>query len=409
MNNKITVFTGVSTHPGTFAHILFPAIILMLAPLAMVGCKRDEIRVYTLPKEANAVPVATTSPSQAAAPSPPVIWTLPEDWAEVANTEPMRVATLSAGPENVEVSLSAFPGPAGGVLANVNRWRGQLGLDPVDEAGLVETMESSTGHGATVAIVDLQSPDGDRMLAAIVDPGDGHTWFVKAIGDTDPLESIIESFRVFSRSIRIDPDFDPHAGHNHPPGEHPEPAADEHAGHNHPPGEHPEPAEADEHAGHDHGPGEHGGPATAGKSPADIIAERLSVWAAPTNWAPEENISPILSAAFLADNDAGGARITVTVLVGDGGGDLANINRWRGQMGLAPVERLDQEAGVIRESPLVVDLATPDAADRMVAAIVGAGDATYYFKMMGSFDGAGAEMANFDRLTMQVGIGEGSQ
>jgi hypothetical protein len=30
-----------------------------------------------------------------------------------------------------EVTVSAFPGDTGGLLANLNRWRGQIGLEPV--------------------------------------------------------------------------------------------------------------------------------------------------------------------------------------------------------------------------------------------------------------------------------------
>lgn len=73
---------------------------------------------------------------------------------------------------------------------------------------------------------------------------------------------------------------DPHAGHNHGPGEghgaKKAPASavvDEHAGHNHGPGEgHDEPAaaaEADAHAGHDHGPGEGHG-ASADEAPGEV-------------------------------------------------------------------------------------------------------------------------------------------
>ena len=78
---------------------------------------------------------------------------------------------------------------------------------------------------------------------------------------------------------------DPHAGHNHGPGEGhgakqaPAPAVvDEHAGHNHGPGEgHGEAVaeeESDPHAGHNHGPGEgHGEAADEGAGAEDMCGE----------------------------------------------------------------------------------------------------------------------------------------
>jgi hypothetical protein len=226
-------------------------------------------------------------------------------------------------------------------------------------------MESSVTERSKVAIVDLQGPDGQRMLGAIIDPGDGKTWFVKAIGETAPLETITSSFDAFSKSIHMsESPADPHAGHNH---------------------------------------------ASDAPSLSESIDQRLAGWSPPSHWAPEENASPILSAAYLATNDESGARITVTRLGGDGGGSLANINRWRGQLGLPPVERLDSDAGIVRDTPLVVDLETSDASNRMLAAIVPADGSVYYFKMTGTSAGAGAEIEEFNRLVDRVGMGAADQ
>lgn len=366
MSKQDTVFHRLSVHFRGFVYLIAPALIAVGLLLAMPGCERDEIRSYRTPKDPTTTSVAASGQSEAPpASAQSVVWALPADWLEAPNTESMRLATFSAGPDGVEVSLSAFPGAAGGVLSNINRWRGQLGMEPTDEAGLVETMESSVNNGASAAIVDLQSPDGQRMLGAIVDPGDGKTWFVKANGGSDSLDAITATFGEFARSIHLSTEaVDPHAGHNHPPES----------------------------------------PSSQGS-----VDQRLAEWSPPSTWAPEEGASPILSASFIATNESGGARITVTRLGGNGGGSLPNVNRWRAQLGLPPVEQLDSAAGVIRESPLVVDLESTDAANRMLAAIVPAGDSMYYFKMMGSSAGAGAEIENFNHLVEQVGIGETDQ
>jgi hypothetical protein len=43
----------------------------------------------------------------------------------------------------VDISVTSFSGESGGLLANINRWRAQLGLDAVD----AEQLESTTVGG----------------------------------------------------------------------------------------------------------------------------------------------------------------------------------------------------------------------------------------------------------------------
>ncbi|HMN41812.1 MAG TPA: hypothetical protein PKE29_13280, partial [Phycisphaerales bacterium] len=67
---------------------------------------------------------------------------------------------------------------------------------------------------------------------------------------------------------------------------------------------------------------------------ASGVGARAGAFVAPANWKAEADGSGILAAAFTAENAQGGARITLASLFNDGGGLLANINRWRGQVDL---------------------------------------------------------------------------
>ncbi len=64
-------------------------------------------------------------------------WTAPAGWKELAGSG-MRVASFelpkTAG--KAEVTVVALPGDVGGELANVNRWRGQLALPPIEQEDL---------------------------------------------------------------------------------------------------------------------------------------------------------------------------------------------------------------------------------------------------------------------------------
>ncbi len=119
---------------------------LILALAALGGCQRDEVAHYRVPKERPAAQAgamagmgdgggmggagADLAPAPVAADSG-LRWTLPQGWKEVQGGGPMRYATLTppvAG--KLDVSVIVLPGPAGGELANVNRWRNQIGLPP---------------------------------------------------------------------------------------------------------------------------------------------------------------------------------------------------------------------------------------------------------------------------------------
>ena len=62
--------------------------------------------------------------------APQLTWTTPAGWTEVPPSE-MRVASFKvagADGKQADVSVVPLPGMAGSDFANVNRWRGQVGL-----------------------------------------------------------------------------------------------------------------------------------------------------------------------------------------------------------------------------------------------------------------------------------------
>lgn len=59
-------------------------------------------------------------------------------------------------------------------------------------------------------------------------------------------------------------------------------------------------------------------------------------WQPPEHWA-EQDPGSMRRATFLGSNPAGDFEIAVTSFPGDVGGELANVNRWRGQLEMAPL------------------------------------------------------------------------
>jgi hypothetical protein len=86
----------------------------------------------------------------------------------------------------MDISVTSFPGESGGLLANINRWRGQLGLDAVDAEQLESTIERRNLGGREFVIVDFVNEGSpadkkQRIIGAIV-PGSDETWFFKMTG-----------------------------------------------------------------------------------------------------------------------------------------------------------------------------------------------------------------------------------
>jgi hypothetical protein len=109
----------------------------------------------------------------------------------------MRYATLAAA-DGSDVSISAFPGTAGGNLANINRWRAQVGLMPLETIGDSVTKEQIGGR--QVLLADFAGPNGQRVLGAIVSDK-SRTWFFKMQGPTDAIGKQKDGFLALVRSM----------------------------------------------------------------------------------------------------------------------------------------------------------------------------------------------------------------
>jgi hypothetical protein len=111
----------------------------------------------------------------------------------------------------------------------------------------------------------------------------------------------------------------------------------------------PESAVKDAHAGHNHAPGE---PHDHGEEDSPFV------FAVPEGWEelPTQQFRPI-NLAMAGQPDA---QLYVSILPNQGGGRLANLNRWRDQMSLPPLSHPDVEAlpriTLFRQSAVMVDL-----------------------------------------------------
>jgi hypothetical protein len=269
----------------------------------------------------------------ASAPSAGLTWTLPAGWTELPPAPP-RTAGFGL-PGGAECSLTVLPGQAGGLQANVNRWRSQLGLPPW-EAERVAALPRDPLLGGQAVRVELPAPDdpavadGQGTLGWILEErGEqpGQVVFVKAFGPAAALAAQHAELRALAASLGrgeahaghahgVDgDDGDPHAGLM-PPG-----ADDPHAG--------LLPAGAvDPHAGLD---GAELGSMAALLGGESGEAEGLA-WTAPEGW---QRAGPRpMRVVTLTPEGHPQTEVYVVVLPGTGGTVADNVDRWRGQLGL---------------------------------------------------------------------------
>jgi hypothetical protein len=103
-------------------------------------------------------------------------WTMPPGWKEDHAAGPGRQACLHFGQSDpkIEMTIVRLPGDGGGLVANVNRWLDQLGLDRASEAEVANLVRKVSGTNVEAQVVDIIGPTrpsgGPRAMAKPPDP-----------------------------------------------------------------------------------------------------------------------------------------------------------------------------------------------------------------------------------------------
>jgi hypothetical protein len=129
-------------------------------------------------------------------------WSKPEHWKEYRDPSPFAAAAFKAGDDKVKITVSPLGGRAGGLLSNVNRWRGQVKLDEVSEQQLKNDVRDINIAGMPAQMVDLIGPAGQRITVIMVAKGE-HTWFFKMEGPAELVGREQEALRSFVESVKF--------------------------------------------------------------------------------------------------------------------------------------------------------------------------------------------------------------
>jgi hypothetical protein len=177
----------------------------------VVACDRAEVTHFRVAK----APPAAASPAVPAGMSgdvPPAArpsggslrWTLPKGWIE-SEGGAMRFASFKVPVKGtVDASVVVLPGPAGGELANVNRWRGQIGLEPLDDVGLATARKTLATKAGPLKVYDFANGASGKRLVAGLTEISGNTWFVKLTGDAAGVGAARDDFMKLLGSLRTE-------------------------------------------------------------------------------------------------------------------------------------------------------------------------------------------------------------
>lgn len=197
------------------ALILFAAALLCLS-----ACDRAQPTTYKIPKEVRTatLPMPDTDTPSATAPSNMEVlpgmqeaankageigYTKPAGWQEVAASG-IRKANFKVADESgsAEITVLTFPGDVGGRLANINRWRGQIGLADaaLDDLPAYTVGIDIANHRALYVRLEGEV---QSILGALL-PFHGNTWFFKMLGDTNTVLANETAMQDFLNSIVLE-------------------------------------------------------------------------------------------------------------------------------------------------------------------------------------------------------------
>ena len=341
-------------------HVSIPAwfaqgILFSVLAATLAGCGRDDVKVYQVAKDNSSsgspaanepVPPTQNNNTQPDSAQPQLQFAVPPGWQQIAPSQ-MRVASFAVtNAAGQAADVGVIPLPAGeNELDLINMWRDQVQLPATtnDDSG---TVQVGDGTGklfefvSTVPIIDQKFRQ--RMMVAMLTRG-STSWFFKITGEDSFVVSQKDVFLQFLKSVSFN-EIAP-------------------------------------------------SPLAAAPAPAAGQNDNASsIWTIPPGWQAMPPSQFLLAQYLVQDGDAR-AEVNVSELAGEGGGLLANLNRWRGQLGLPPIAQEDDFSKMV-DSVVVpggqgelVDMTGTSSKTGQLARLIGvvlpqAGQ-TWFYKLMG--------------------------
>jgi hypothetical protein len=134
---------------------------------------------------------------------------LPAGWKEIPNPQMLlaKYVIQGDGGATADVNVSMLAGTGGGVMMNISRWRGQLGLPPLSEEDFSKQTQTVDVGGSKATVVDMTGTDSKTgkkaRLVGVIAPQAGDTWFYKLMGDEQIVGQQKETFMKFIQTAKF--------------------------------------------------------------------------------------------------------------------------------------------------------------------------------------------------------------
>ncbi len=307
------------------------------------GCDRRGIEVYSVDKEDAVEESPVPAVVDVHLPDPPDGSWQAIDPAGGPRIASFRISGSDGGEAVADMGVTVFPGSAGGLLANVNRWRNEMSQPPLGEGELGDVLEKFEVSGHAIHLVDA-ADQNRRTLGAIL-PLASETWFFKLTGPGAVVAGQEGAFRSYLQALEIS--------------------------------------------------------STGGAAPAsapgtvDEVPIRPQItYKRPDGWVEGEATTMRAASFSVTDGDGSEADVAVIPLGGSGGAQLMILNQWRATLRLDAATEAELPGMIERleiggHSYQLVDLESEaamldgDRKARILVAFTTVGEHTWFFKIAG--------------------------
>jgi len=174
--------------------------------IILIGCDNNKhIQSYRTPKKDFGLSLQEPKPliKESSKITNNLTWDLPKNWVP-STGHSMRLASFDVPfSKGVgDLSIVSLSGSSGGLLANVNRWRGQVDLGPISESDIltVSTVgESKMGAFRIFRMINDANPQ-NAIIASVLPTGD-KTFFIKLTSSKKGILELQSVFEKFCSSI----------------------------------------------------------------------------------------------------------------------------------------------------------------------------------------------------------------
>jgi hypothetical protein len=116
------------------------------------------------------------------------------------------VFRVGEGQKMAQTTVMRFNGDGGGDLMNVNRWRGELNLEPAKQEDLprdLRELKTASGPARYVELLGRDPKEPKATLGAWISHG-GQTWFITMKGPAEVVAQQKPAFEAFVQSFRLE-------------------------------------------------------------------------------------------------------------------------------------------------------------------------------------------------------------